>query len=546
MPWPGKRPGALRVVDEVDPRRRRRDQAGCESRPVLVSCRRGVPCWIQRLPALTYTMRAVDADSGFDDRRFARRRASGRAPVGPPPPRGRPGFRGPVPIPGRQEWEADRRAGRASPGARRPRGPTDEQDRRQERTGCGQARTGRRSCGATAPRVLAPAGHAATRRRHAPRGEAAARRACGRAGRRRRISSWRDSKPPKRRLARRAATSTRSPSRTGVRPGRPGRRRCRRGRRRSRRRVSWVWPPPAARTRVTVSPWTPTSGSGFPGPVGRARPGRRAARSRPPRAGRARSRAEHGRGSGRPRGAASSARKRSRNSSQRSARDLEAGRAAVAAVAHEEVGAGCQRGGKVVARPAPGTRPGGGRRARPPRPPAGPAPRRAARRRGRSIADRPWPADDAWPAAVHGVGAPGARGSSRAVRVSVAAGRRWRPRARAAQLGGLGRRRRPAGARRRPSASPTRPAALRRGAIANPTVSSVDRGRRDAGRRQQRGDARAAAPSASAPGPAARSPGSRRAPARRPRPSPIVGQVRERRAAAGRSRRGGRAAARPA
>ena len=40
---------------------------------------------------------------------------------------------------------------------------------------------------------------------------------------------------------------------------------------RSRSRVSWLWPPVAGRTRVTVRPRTAMSGSGLPGPHG-ARP----------------------------------------------------------------------------------------------------------------------------------------------------------------------------------------------------------------------------------------------------------------------------------
>ena len=85
-----------------------------------------------------------------------------------------------------------------------------------------------------------------------------------------RMSSWSDSKPPNVRLVRRATTSRRSPSWTvSAMSDRPNA--IPSSTSSSRRRVSWLWPPVAARTRVTVSPRTATSGSGFPGPHG-ARP----------------------------------------------------------------------------------------------------------------------------------------------------------------------------------------------------------------------------------------------------------------------------------
>ena len=68
----------------------------------------------------------------------------------------------------------------------------------------------------------------------------------------------------------RATTSSRSPSWTSV--ARSARPKAIPSTTSSRlRRVSWEWPPLAARTRVTVRPSTTTSGSGFPGPVGSSR-----------------------------------------------------------------------------------------------------------------------------------------------------------------------------------------------------------------------------------------------------------------------------------
>ena len=71
----------------------------------------------------------------------------------------------------------------------------------------------------------------------------------------------------RRRLVRRATTSSRSPSWTvSAMSARP--KAMPSSTSRSRRRVSWLWPPVAARTRVTVRPRTATSGSGLPGPHG--------------------------------------------------------------------------------------------------------------------------------------------------------------------------------------------------------------------------------------------------------------------------------------
>ena len=151
----------------------------------------------------------------------------------------------------------------------------------------------------------------------------------------------------------RATTSTRSPSWTAsAMSGRPNAIPSRTSR--SRRSVSWVWPPVAARTRVTVRPRTATSGSGLPGPHG-ARPA--SSRYRrvvdvERRAGRGRSRAA-GRGSRRRASSAARARNRSRNASQRSVGELEAGRAGVAAVADEQVGAALEGRAEVERAVAP-------------------------------------------------------------------------------------------------------------------------------------------------------------------------------------------------
>ena len=168
----------------------------------------------------------------------------------------------------------------------------------------------------------------------------------------------------------------------------------------------------------------------------------------------------------------------------------------MAAVADEEVGAGVEGRRQVEASRRSGTRRGRRRRARRRRRPAGPcsSARRdcdqaddadGPRRRGPRSRRRPAPAADA-------AGSPAAATAARAS--SIARLRQVPPR-QVRRLEPVGQALRPRPGRRRAaaarasSASPTRPAALRRGAMANATVSRSTVARLDAGPGEQGGDA---------------------------------------------------------